>query len=319
MAQSSSSRGVLLCLAATASWGGMFPVMTGALAHVDPFTFTCLRLTAAGAAFVLLLLAWEGVAALRVTRREAVRAWALGSVGFAGFGFLVFLGQQMAGPRGALMASIMMATQPMLGLLVNWAVRKVRPPPASFALILLSFTGAIIVATDGELAALLRAPGNFAANGLIVLGALCWVLYTVGAAFFPRWSPLRYTALTTGLGLGSVYAFTAALWAAGALALPSPRAFGAVLPHLAYMAFVAGFVGVLCWNMGNRILTPLNGVLFMDVVPLTAFAVSAIGGVVPSTVQLFGAGLSCAALVANNVLLRRRPAGGPALPIPQRS
>lgn len=317
---SSNTKGVLLCLVATISWGGMFPVMTGALTHVDPYTFTCARYTIAGLALMGVLLAVEGRAALRITPRETFAAWLLGTVAFTGFGFLVFLGQQMAGPRGALMASIMMATQPMLGLLVNWAVRKVRPPLFSFAFILLSFFGAILVASEGNLSALFRQPGNYLANGLIVAGALCWVVYTVGASFFPNWSPVRYTALTTGLGLGSVYVATMALGVLGAFTVPTAGAYLDVMPHLLYMAFAAGFVGVLCWNVGNRILTPLNGVLFMDVVPLTAFAISAAEGVVPTPMQVAGAGLSCAALVANNLYLRRRTTvlRGASSPVPAR-
>lgn len=31
----------------------MFPIMTGALERIDPFTFTALRYTIAGAAFVI--------------------------------------------------------------------------------------------------------------------------------------------------------------------------------------------------------------------------------------------------------------------------
>jgi drug/metabolite transporter (DMT)-like permease len=311
-------KGVALCLVATVAWGGMFPVMTGVLAHVDPFTFTCARVALAGGAFVALLLALEGRAALRISRREAAGAWALGSAGFAGFGFLVFLGQQWAGPRGALMASIMMATQPMLGLLINWALRGTRPPLYAFAFIQLSFLGTAIVATNGDLASLLREPGNYAANGLILSGAASWVLYTVGASFFPQWTPLRYTAVTTTLGLTSVVAAAILLALAGMYQVPAPQAYLAVLPHLAYMALIAGVVGVLCWNMGNRIVTPLNGVLFMDVVPLTAFTVSALSGVVPTGTQLAGAGLSCAALVANNLWGRWR-ARCTACPAPARA
>jgi hypothetical protein len=44
------------------------------------------------------------------------------------------------------------------------------------------------------------------------------------------------------------------------------------------MAFCAGFVAVLSWNVGNKILTPLNGMLFINVLPLTSFAISALQG-----------------------------------------
>jgi drug/metabolite transporter (DMT)-like permease len=136
MMNTSYTKGVLCCLAATLSWGAMFPVMTGALTRVDPFTLTSLRYSLAGAAFVLLVFAREGRAGLSLRGERAWLVWLLGSAGFGGFGFLVFLGQQLAGPDGALTASIMMATMPMLGILVNWALRKAAPPESKYTAIM---------------------------------------------------------------------------------------------------------------------------------------------------------------------------------------
>lgn len=303
----SRSIGIFCCIIATASWGVMFPVMTSALRHIDPFTFTALRYTLAGAAFVALLLFKEGLSsALDIGRRSLLLAWLFGTAAFAGFGFLVFLGQQLAGKEGALTASIMMATQPMLGLLVNWVLRRVSPPRFSFLFILLSFAGAVLVVTHGHPGRLLAEPQNFSADALIVLGALCWVLYTNGGGFFPKWSPIKYTAVTTVLGLSSVYLITAVLLASGSVPVPSLATVVMITPELMYMAFGAGLIGVLAWNIGNKIITPLNGVLFMDVVPLTSFAVSALSGVVPVEAQVYGALLTGSALILNNVYLRSR-------------
>jgi drug/metabolite transporter (DMT)-like permease len=302
----SYTRGMLYCLVATLSWGGMFPVMASALTRVDAFTLTSLRYGTAGAAFLLLLLAREGRAGLRLRGERIWLAWLLGSAGFGGFGFLVFLGQQLAGSDGALTASIMMATMPMLGILVNWALKKVVPPAWSSAFMALSFCGVVTVITGGDLGSLAHAPGDYLAYLLIILGALCWVIYTAGAAFFPTWSPYKYTAMTTALGMTSVLAVNGMLYASALVALPSASALAFVIPHVLYMAFVAGFVGVLCWNLGNNILTPLNGVLFMDVVPVTAFAISAAQGIVPTPTQLAGACLTACALILNNLYARRR-------------
>jgi drug/metabolite transporter (DMT)-like permease len=306
------TRGMLYCLAATLSWGAMFPVMTSALTRVDPFTLTSLRYSTAGAAFLLLLLAREGRAGLSLRGERTWLAWLLGSAGFGGFGFLVFLGQQLAGSNGALTASIMMATMPMLGILVSWALRKVGPPAWSVAFMALSFCGVVTVITSGDLGSLVRAPGNYWAYLLIILGALCWVIYTVGASFFPKWSPYKYTAMTTALGMTSVLAVNGLLYASGLVALPSTSGLVFVIPHVLYMAFVAGFAGVLCWNLGNNILTPLNGVLFMDVVPVTAFALSAAQGIVPTHTQVAGACLTAFALILNNLYMRRRQAAAAA-------
>jgi len=303
---SAFAKGATYCLLATVSFGFMFPVMTGALARIDPFTFTSLRYLIAGVAFLILLRAKEGAGALSLKGEPVALAWLLGSTGFAGFGFLVFLGQQKAGREGALTASIMMATQPMLGLLVNSIARRLLPPLFSFLFILLSFCGVALVVTKGDIGALLQGPGDYSANALIVLGALCWVIYTFGASLFKTWSAFRYTALTTWLGLTTIVGINLALFAAHAIPVPSASTLWAVAPHLLYMGLVAAFGGVLCWNLGNRILTPLNGVLFMDVVPVTTFVVSSLSGVVPTTVQIVGACMTCLALILNNLYLRRR-------------
>jgi drug/metabolite transporter (DMT)-like permease len=300
------TKGVLLCLIATISWGAMFPVMNSALQFIDPFTFTSLRYAIAGIVFLALLVWREGSSALHLKGERIGLAWFFGTIGFAGFGFLVFLGQQMAGREGALTASITMATQPMLGLLVTWLIRKIAPPVYSFAFILLSFCGVVLVVTKGDLQFYLHEPASIASNLLILLGALCWVCYTIGATFFPAWSPYKYTAITTVLGLTSVFAINAMLCLSGVIATPTMYGVSLILPHLAYMSLIAGFAGVLCWNMGNRILTPMNGVLFMDVVPLTAFIISSLEGVVPAGAQLWGASLTALALILNNLYLRMR-------------
>jgi drug/metabolite transporter (DMT)-like permease len=237
-----------------------------------------------------------------------------GTAGFAGFQFLVFYGQDLIGEQGALIASIMMATMPMMGFLVNWVLRKVVPPRWSFAFIGLSFVGVILVVTKGDLASLVDTPQNFGADALLLFAALCWVIYTSGATYFPAWSPIKYTTVTTILGLGSAVVITAVLLASGAVAVPTGGAVVTILPELAYMSLIAGFGGVLAWNIGNRNLGPLNGVLFMDVVPITAFTISALTGVIPAGMQIVGAAFTASALVLNNLYLRRRAAAATPAP-----
>ncbi|EDX3289441.1 DMT family transporter [Salmonella enterica subsp. enterica serovar Luciana] len=298
-------KGLLCCLLATVSWGGMFPVMTHALTYIDPFNFTTFRYGIAGIAFALLLLFREGQNSFRLKGERWGLAWLFGTLGFAGFGFLVFLGQSLAGPGGALTASIMMATMPMLGLLTIWALKKVRPHASTMSFILLSFSGVVLVITNGDVFAVLNSPISLAANLLLIAGALCWVLYTIGGSYFPGWSPLRYTTMSTLLGMISVVLIDLFLVGSGAISVPSAASIITIVPHLFYMALVAGLVAVLCWNVGNRIITPTNGVLFMDVVPITAFIVSALNGVVPTNMQIIGAVITAMALVLNNLNQRK--------------
>lgn len=308
MKQPSYLNGVLLCLIATISWGTMFPVMTSALEIIDPFTFTALRYTIAGVAFMLLLLAKEGIQAFRLSDERLGLAWLFGTLGFAGFGFLVFLGQQLAGKTGALSASIMMASMPLLGLLANWVLRGNKPPLYSLFFITFSFFGVVLVITNGDIVGAFVQPQNHAADIPLILGALCWVLYTVGGTYFPKWSPYKYTAVTTVLGLTSIYAVVIVLVVLNLITVPSVQIIELVSPHLAYMALIAGVVGVLSWNMGNKIITPLNGVLFMDVVPTTAFAISAFTGAAPTNIQIVGALCTFSALLLNNIFQRHQMA-----------
>ncbi|MET3631361.1 hypothetical protein [Burkholderia sp. 572] len=69
---------------------------------------------------------------------------------------------------------------------------------------------------------------------------------------------------------------------------------------------MAGFGAILQWMTGNRNLGPMNGVLFMDIVPLTAFIVSAVTGIVPNRAQILGAALTGVTLILNNLYLRHR-------------
>lgn len=298
-------KGIICCLLATVSWGAMFPVMTNALVHLDPFNFTTIRYGIAGLAFTLLLFLFEGRKAFKLKGERWGLAWLFGTFGFAGFGFLVFLGQHLAVPSGALTASIMMATMPMLGLLTIWVLKKSRPPTSTLVFILLSFSGVILVITNGDIASVFSSKINIIANLSLIAGALCWVLYTVGGTYFPSWSPVRYTTITTLLGMISVITIDCLLMATGTIVVPNIISITAVIPHLVYMALIAGLMAVLCWNIGNRLITPTNGVLFMDVVPVTAFVVSALSGVVPTYIQIIGAAITAIALILNNLNQRK--------------
>jgi drug/metabolite transporter (DMT)-like permease len=304
--QTSYLRGVLFCLVATVSWGCMFPVMTSALTRMDPFNFTAIRYTIAALPFAALLLAREGMRAFNLKGERFLLAWLFGTAGFAGFNFLIYLGQQRAGPTGALSAAIMTATMPLLALPVNWVMRGVRPPLYSIGFILLAFLGVVLVITKGNPLGAFDQAQSYIADITLFLGALFFVIYTTGASFFPTWSPYRYTAMTALLGLVSVCAITVLLIALRYIPVPSGAQAWTIMPQFLYMSLVAGVIAVLSWNMGNKIITPVNGVLFINVVPVAAFAVSALSGIVPTPVQLAGAAITVAALVMNNLYQRQR-------------
>lgn len=279
----------LLPLTAALSWGAMFPIAHHAFGDVDPFNITAIRYLAASAAFVAILLAVEGRAALRLEGR-GLRLLLLGSLGFAGFNLLAYVGLSHTEPENA---AIIIPTMPLVTVLVRWVRDGVRPGPALLAGIGLALTGVMLVVTGGDPSHLHGGVGDV----LVFLGVVSWVVYTTGAAGFAGWSPLRYTAITAPLGTLTIVAATGVADAAGWQTLPSGGDVWAALPEIAFIVVLGAVVAVLAWNTGVRRLGPATTALFITVVPVTTFAIRIGGGYVPSVAEMVGTGLVLAALV----------------------
>jgi hypothetical protein len=74
---------------------------------------------------------------------------------------------------------------------------------------------------------------------------------------------------------------------------------------MGYLIAISGVLAIFSWNAGNRALTPINGILFINLVPVTTFAISLVAGYSMSSVELIGAAVTVAALVSNNLYQRR--------------
>jgi drug/metabolite transporter (DMT)-like permease len=131
------------------------------------------------------------------------------------------------------------------------------------------------------------------------------VIYSLGAAELPEFSPLRYTTLTAALGWLTITGATVVAVATGLVALPSGHQLWAVTPQIAYLTIPGAFVAVLTWNAAIGILGPQNAVLFGNLIPVTTFAIEIVRGYRPNAVELAGAAVTIGALVANNLLARR--------------
>ncbi|SCG75293.1 DMT family transporter [Micromonospora humi] len=293
------TRNTAFPLFAVLGWGVMFPVLASALTRVDALNLTTARYVLATAVLLALLLAREGVAALG-TGRRGVEVLLLGGLGFAGFNTLTNLALGYAAPQQiALFAS----TVPVVTQLVRWARDGVRPRPALFGLSLVALVGVGLVITRGRLDGL----GQFGVGGLLMIGAvLGWAFYTHGASRFPEWSALRYTTLTAVAGTLAMLAASAVADLTGLQHAPAAADLVAVAPQLAYAVLVAAVLAVLAWNTGVRRLGPADAALFMNLVPVTTFAVQTVRGYRPGAVELVGAALTIAALVAANLVTRTR-------------
>jgi len=288
----------LLALIAVLSWGAMFPIAAHAIPTVEPFHLTALRYGLASLAFVALLWHFEGRASLRPQR--TLRLWVYGTLGFAGFNLLSYIGLEHTGARNA---ALIVPTMPLVTALIRWLRDGIRPAPVTLGATVVALTGVVLVISGGDLASL--TDGGVGFGSLLVLaGVTGFVLYTLGAADFPEFSPLRYTTLSAVLGTVSIFAITEVATLAGWVGAPSAGDVADVWPELAFIVVMGALVAVLAWNSAIRAMGPQNTSLFINLVPVTAFVISIGGGYRPGAVELAGAGLTIAALVGGNLLAR---------------
>lgn len=292
--------GALLCFFAAAAWGAMFPVAESAMEHIDPFWFTSLRY--GSVAIILCSILWikEGKRAFRL-EHQGFKLWLFGTFAFTVYNFFVFWGQHQLGKSGVILASITESLMPMLGILLMWVVTRKRPNPGTLACVLLAFVGVIFVVTKGELSVF--SSGELQAIPLIAIfiGVVGWVFYTVGGGQFKGWSALRYSTLTCLLGTLTSIVFTGLITLSGAIEVPTISQVQPIMPEMLFMIFVAGLAALLAWMRGIQLLTPVNGMLFINFVPATTFLITVIQGYEVSAAEWLGTALIVGALIINNV------------------
>jgi drug/metabolite transporter (DMT)-like permease len=280
-------------------WTPLFSVAKRTLPVLDAFALGTVRYALGVALLIALLAAVEGRAALRFGGRFPLAAL-VGLIGITGFNLFVWIGLGYTRPEHA---SLIMALQSPLTALAVWLLRGQRPARFTLGCVAAAIAGVALVITKGDFANAL-AGGSLLGDALIFLGAISWVTYTMAAARFPGWSPLRYTVLTCipgGVGLALAHAIALAL---GAAVLPSLATLGSVAWQLVYFSVGTVVLGVLGFNAGARALGPLNAILMLNLIPVGVFAIEAALGRSFVPIELVGAGVVVGALVANNLYLR---------------
>lgn len=301
--KSKFAQGAFLVFVTVLLWGIQFPVAKDAFAVVDPFHVTAIRYVL-GTVLLVALLVWiEGPAELSYYGRFWPAAL-IGVVGMCASPMLIFWGIALSSPEHA---AIIVALQPSMTALADWALRGRRPGRFTLGCLALAFAGVVMVVTRGDPVHVFG-KGELAGDVVVLLGAMCWVAYTMGTETFRGWSALRFTTLTIIPGSVANVGLTAALVAAGWATFPGPAALAAVWWQLAYLTLGGIVISMLCWNAGNQRIGPLNSVLFLNLVPVVTFAIRAAQGARFEPVELLGAALVISSLMANNFYLRRTPA-----------
>jgi drug/metabolite transporter (DMT)-like permease len=298
---SKTTTGVLLATTTAVIWGGQFVVGKSALARVDAFPLTTIRYALAVLILLAILVLVEGWRALRLDGR-GLQLFLLGSLGFAGFNLFAYTGLEHARPQSA---SLIVALGPLLTAIVLWLRDGTRPARTTGIALVLALVGVALVVSKGHPSTLAAGSVGWG-DGLVLLGVTSFVIYTLGAARYTDFSPLRYTALTAALGWLTIAGSALVAMATGLVATPSAADIGAVTPEILYLAIPGAVIAVVTWNAAVGSIGPQNATLIGNLIPVTTFAIEIVRGYRPNALELAGAGLAVAALAGNNLLLRRR-------------
>ncbi|MGO4349726.1 DMT family transporter [Paenibacillus sp. MCAF9] len=296
--------GSILCLVASMSWGAMFPVAHVALQQIDPFYFSFIRYFVVAIILSVLLLVKEGKSAFRLEGRGKSLLF-YGTMAFTVYNMAVFLGQHMMGESGTVAASIMEVLMPMISIMVLWVTKKTAPKKYMLTSVAIALVGALLVITNGKLAFFIMAGQHMFPLLLIFTGVVGWVIYSMGGTQFKQWSILRYSTLTCLLGSAVSFVIVTLASTFGVLPVPTWETILSIKYEMSFMILLPGLAALLCWNAGIKLLSPLNGILFINFVPITTFVIMAFQGYHISAYEFFGTLLVIFALVRNNVQQRK--------------
>ncbi|TSI10682.1 DMT family transporter [Lysinibacillus sp. BW-2-10] len=295
--------GAVLCFIAAVSWGAMFPVAHDAFKHIDPFYFTVIRYGSVSIILVAILFWKEGKQAFKF-EGKGLQLWFFGTMAFTIYNLFIFWGEDLLGHSGVMVASIMESLMPMISIVIAWMIFKNRPHLFTLICVLVSFIGAMLVITKGDIQGFLGATNNFIPSILIFIAVIGWVIYTMGGSKFSNWSALRYSTLSCLLGTITAVVITGGTTLFGYTSIPSVNDITAVSPHLLFMIIFPGVIALLGWNIGVSILSPLNGLLFINFVPVTTLLISIFQGNPVTTFDIIGTIFIILSLVSNNVFIR---------------
>ncbi|MFD2117475.1 DMT family transporter [Paenibacillus yanchengensis] len=296
--------GAALCLIASISWGAMFPVSHIALQQIDPFYFSFIRYFLVAIILTVLLLVKEGKKAFKLEGKT----WQLigyGTLAFTVYNMCIFAAQSMMGEPGSIAASISEVLMPMISVVIVWVATRKAPKRYTITSVLLALVGALLVITNGKVAFFQSLGQHILPLLLMVIAVVSWVFYSMGGEKFASWSTLRYSTLTCIFGSIISFVVVSVASISGLLTPPTVQTLFAIKYEMAFMVLIPGLVALLSWNLGIKMLGSINGILFINAVPITTFIIMAFQGYNISAFEIYGTALIIFALVRNNMMQRK--------------
>lgn len=268
----------LFLLFTTLLWGGNSVAGKLAVGHISQMTLVFLRWLLA--VLILLPIGWE---TLRQDWPVVRRHWLLlGGLGACGFAFFNAIFYTALNYTTAINVSIEQAAIPIVIIIANFALFRLRVNRVQIAGVVLTIIGVAVTASHGDLRQLLKLDLNFG-DAIMLVAVLCYSFYSVGLRLKPviRWQSLML-ALSVAALVTSLPFF---LWeiAAGKVIVPDARGWAVAF----YTAIGASVISQIFYIRGNELIGANRAGLFINLVPIFGTLLSVL--IVGETFQLYQA------------------------------
>jgi len=240
-------------------WGFNNVVVKATIREIPPLAFTALRFMGAAIIEVGILRAMGEN--LRMPWRDMRRMLGLSFFGIVVYQALFVLGIERTTAGNT---SVLLATIPIFVALYNGVIRRQRLERNVWLGVALTIAG-ILLLTLGRGQALSAQWATLLGDFLIVLGAIGWAVYTVGAqALLQTYSPLKLTTLSMllsapALTLMAMPDFISASWAS-----VSPAAWSG----LVFSGIFSIAVAYLLWNVSVQKLGDTRAAVYSNATPI---------------------------------------------------
>jgi drug/metabolite transporter (DMT)-like permease len=300
------ARGWAICavVAAALLWSSSYAVTKQVLADVGPLSIGAIRFTLA-AALLGIMVRMRRKPVARPDARQRRMIHLSGLLGITVYFVLENVGVELSTASDA---SLIVATYPLMTMLLELVVLRTRMPLLRVGGVLLATVGAFLVVRNG---AEVGGSERWFGDVLLLLGGLVWAGYNVLGKYAGRGQDaMTLTYYQTVAGAAGF--LLASLLEAGDWQVPN----GAASALLAYLAVACSVGGFLLYNYGLRRMTSSVAVNILNLVPV--FGV--LGAVVINgeTVRL-GQALGGAIIIAGvalGVIERRTASEGAEVPEP---
>jgi drug/metabolite transporter (DMT)-like permease len=269
-------------------WGTMVPTITYLLNTWDPVFLAAIRYLGGGPALLPVLWLMERRRPRAAVNPPLWRVLLLGVIGIGGYAGLYTMGVDHS---NAVTAAILSAASPAVATVTDRFIFGRKLDRRMIPGLLLAICGCVTATVDFSRAG---SPFDLRGGEILILAAfVCWSWYSTAAQrWLAGWSQVRISSVTMTIGGVALTALYLALGAAGAIPFPPPLPSGAedslVLVWL-ILALVS--VGVLLWNFGVKRSGVVTASLYLNLTPIVAILILALGGTAPNIQQGVGGGM----------------------------